>query len=221
MEKEKIYAMEEASQVQGQGQGQEQGQGQGQGQGSIAESAASTIIDYGKLLLQPVFPVSGDCELDFDTLDCVPLGEVNIIDDEEYGNNAAVIELSGQDSRITFYAPSNYQYLVCYLNSCGRYVSLTLNMINSEGKEVNIEMSNRRSTVLIDKNSAKIPLNVGAGWQRMCVDLNDMVYRCFGSKFASCTDISIAGGPRLAKLFFQGHPYHDPQLPPFLRVLVV
>lgn len=178
-------------------------------------------MEYDKLQLLPIFPLNGEVELDFDTLDCVPLGEVNIIDDEEYGNNATVIELSGSDSRITFYCQSNMKYLVCYLHACSRYVSITVTLIDSKGSEITAELSNRRSTVIVDKNNVKIPLNVGAGWQRMCIDLNDIVMRCFGTNFVSCSDVCIGGGPRLAKLFFQGHPYCDPQLPPFLRVMVI
>jgi hypothetical protein len=169
-------------------------------------SASSAAIDYDKLLLLPVFPLSGEVELDFDTLDCVPLGEVNIIDD---------------DSRITFYVQSNYRYLVCYLHACGRFVSMTLTLLDSKGREINLELSNRRSNVLIDKNNVKLPLNVGLGWQRMCIDLEDIMARCFGTSFASCSEICIAGGPRLAKLFFQGDSYCDPQLPPYLRVLAI
>jgi hypothetical protein len=184
-------------------------------------SASSAAIDYDKLLLLPVFPLSGEVELDFDTLDCVPLGEVNIIDDEEYGTNASVIELSGNDSRITFYVQSNYRYLVCYLHACGRFVSMTLTLLDSKGREINLELSNRRSNVLIDKSNVKLPLNVGLGWQRMCIDLEDIMARCFGTSFASCSEICIAGGPRLAKLFFQGDSYCDPQLPPYLRVLAI
>ena len=187
-----------------------------------ARSDSSAILNYEKLLLTPVFPLNADMEIDFDTLDCVPSGEVNIIEDEELGNGL-VVELSGKDSRISFYTQTHYNQVVGYVNNCKRYTTFNFVVQDSDNIEFFIEVSNHRSTVSveIEIRTIRLPLEIAEGWQRVCIDFDDILFNTIGTRFKSCTEVVVAGGPRIYKLFFQGESYFDPQLPPFLRVLIV
>ena len=166
----------------------------------------------------PVFPLSSDDDIDFDLLDCVPSGSgVNIIDDEEL-NEKSVIELSGKDSRITFYMSSPYPWFVFHVNSCGRYATINLIVKDDLCAERLIEISSKKSSILVEKKSCKLPMEIGEGWQRICFDIGDIVNRAFGARFESCLEVTISGGCKFSKIFFQNEQYSDPELPPFLRV---
>lgn len=166
----------------------------------------------------PIFPVSADDDIDFDLLDCVPSGSgVNMIEDDELGEKS-VIELSGTDSRITFFTNSNHALMVLHVNACNRFMSICIIVRDDSGDEKSIEISSKRSTLVIEKSICKLPLEIGDGWQRICLNINDLLFRTFGTRYDSCIEVTLTGGCKLSKLFFQWDDYPDPLLPTFLRV---
>lgn len=185
----------------------------------IVQNSLSLDVSESEVFITPIFPLNDDQDVDFDVLDCTPSGEVHIAEDEELGNSL-VVELCGNDSRITFFTQTDYRYLVVFLNACSRFCSVAVIINDDHGNERFIEVSNRRSTVTVENNTAtKIPMEVKEGWQRICLDLQDIVQVCFGTNFSSCLEVSAAGGCRLYKVFLQAEDYAEPQLPTYLRVL--
>lgn len=175
-------------------------------------------MNADEILLLPIFPTTEGDDVDFEMIDCVPSGKgVNLIEDNEI-QDKSVIELSGDDSRITFYMSSNLPLISLHINSCSRFVFIVLIMRDTFGVERIVEISNRRSTLLVDGNTCKIPLSMGVGWQYMCLNADDIMSRAFGAQFDSFVEVTLAGGCKVSKMYLHGEPYADVQLPPFLRV---
>jgi hypothetical protein len=167
----------------------------------------------------PVLPLNEMGIEDFDVIDCIPTGkEVNIIDDSELAEQP-VIEVANSESQITFFVQNSYHLLVIHINAVRRFMKIILQLRDVEGKSFSLELSNKRSTVCIENGNCKTPLEIGDGWQRICLDLDDIMHRAFGVKFSTCTEITVCGSCRLSKLYFQNKEYADAQLPKFLRVL--
>lgn len=167
----------------------------------------------------PLFPLSENEIENFDMIDCVPCGpEVNIIDDEELSGKS-VIDMGGENSSITFFCSCSYPLIVMHINSSNRFLYISINVRDNCGKDRVFELMNRRSNISIIDNTCQVPMEMGDGWQRICMNMDDMVSRAFGSKYLSCTSLIFGGNCRLARVFFQGEDYADPQLPSYLRVV--
>lgn len=166
----------------------------------------------------PLFPLSENEIEDFGLIDCTPSGpEVSVIDDEELSGKS-VIEIIGEESKIMFHSSSSYSFLVIHINSNNRFFSIVINVRDDAGKDRIFHLSNRKSTIMILESTCRVPMEIGEGWQRICINLDDMLTRSFGSKLVLCSSVTFGGSCRLAKVFFQTQDYSDPQLPPFLRV---
>lgn len=164
----------------------------------------------------PLFPTSENEIEDFESVDCHPSGEVNLIDDEESG--ILVIDIIGEDSRINFFGTSSHPLIAIHVNCSNRFFTIVIHVRDDANKDYVFELSNKRSTITIENNICKLPLEVGEGWQRLCINMEDILLRAFGSTFALSTKITFIGSCRLAKLFYQSDDYSDPELPSFLRV---
>lgn len=80
-------------------------------------------------------------------------------------------------------------------------------------------MTTKTSSVIIENaDYCKIPLVIGEGWQRLCINLNDILKIAFNVKYRSCQEVTVFGSCRIACIFFQAKDYADPALPKFLRV---
>jgi len=88
-----------------------------------------------------------------------------------------------------------------------------------QGKMYNMSASNRQSSVRISRNSAKLPIIFKKGWNRICLDLSDIVSHAFGINYASILELRIFASCRIWKVFLQDQDYSDDQLPERLQVL--
>jgi len=178
-------------------------------------------------LLPPTAQAAED--YDFDQIDCVPTGpEVNVVDDYELavnsslgggGNGLPVVELMGTKSKISFFTNTDLPHLVMHIKTMSRFVIISISLRDEQGKQRVLEMSNAKSTVIVDKSVCSLPLELGEGWQYLNIDLERLVFNAFGTHFAQCSEITVHGSCRLSKLFFQRQEYSDVELPPFLRVV--
>ena len=167
--------------------------------------------------LRAIFPLNESKECDFENIDCTVVGEeCNVIDDSELTED--VIEILGDESHIVFSADCNYKYLVLHLKNLSRYLTIDLQIRDTLGMHRKITLCNKRSIASIDKSVADLPLEIGEGWQHLCVDLDDLLFRCFGSNLRLCSTVTVHGSTRISKMFFQEKCYADIQLPVFLRV---
>ena len=164
-----------------------------------------------------IFPPSAFEIEDFDVVDCVPFGDCNVIEDEELFSKS-VIDVGDNSSHITFFGNTRYPLVVMHVNSGGRFFSVKFDVRDTTGNERMIMISNKKTYVTITGNECTVPMEVGKGWQRVCIDLDDILTRAFGSKLQICSKITFYGSCRLAKLYYQNMDYADAQLPDFLRV---
>ena len=184
--------------------------------------------------LTPILP-PGDIEIDFDTINCIPgMGsqsssfclcnifsaidgqEVDIVEDNELVKD--VFEI-GDQSSISFPASSNLPIFVTFIKNTGRFLEVAVRVLDSEGVNRKITMSNKRSTIAVNKDTCNLPLQIDHGWQYLNVDLNNICKRCFGTQFISCVDIRIGGPARVAKIYFESVDHADAELPMYLRVI--
>ena len=171
-----------------------------------------------EVFLISLFPPTNNEFDNFNFIDCNPAGpEVNIVCDYELLGKS-VIDIVGEESKITFNCNSTYENLVMQINSGNHFFSIDLRLRDESGKERTFQLSNKKSSIMIINDTCTIPMEVGDGWQRICISLDSMLSRAFGFKFVSCSSVTICGSCRLAKIYFQDEDYADPQLPLFLRV---
>jgi hypothetical protein len=171
--------------------------------------------------ITPIMPPA-DAMIDFDMLDCMVTGpDISIIEDKELDivNPPSVIELLGQDSKITFFVDSPQRYLVLNFKTMDRFLSIALTCLDDTGEMKSITITNRASFITADRKTCKVPLVIEEGWQYLCLDLEDMLANAFAASHAVCKEVMVFGSCRLSKLYFQSKLYSDVELPTYLRTI--
>ncbi len=164
-----------------------------------------------------------DNKIDFDLLDCSASGpEVGIVDDFELlvQSPVSVIELIGSSSKVTFYTDCTRPYLVIHFKNIDRFLKFVILCSDDTGVDKTLDMSNKTSFITVDKSYCKMPLDTGAGWQHVCIELDELLANAFGTSYVECKEVTIHGSGRISKLFLQSKKYADVELPSFLRVVV-
>lgn len=166
-------------------------------------------------------PNEASLGLDFEDLDCIPSGAVDIVDDKELCLSlpASVIEVVGKESKITFFPQCPLKYLVFNLKCMDRFLNINLLCVDDNGDTKYVHLTNKVSFITIDKNKCRIPLLVEEGWQRLCIDLEDVLANAFGCSYESCKQVEVCGSCRLYKMYFECRNYAEIELPMCLRVL--
>ena len=163
----------------------------------------------------------GPEDLDFDQIDCMATGpDVTIVDDFELllEGGCPVLEITGKDSKMIFYTESTLP-LVCFqIKNIERYMGITLTMTDDIGESRVANFSTKSSIVTLDKNVINLPINIGEGWQYLCLDFRKLCNHGFGTNYSYCTEISVTGSCRLSKIFFESREFSDAELPEYLRV---
>ena len=114
---------------------------------------------------------------------------------------------------------SRHKLAVLYIKNVGRFIEIVIRIHDGEGTNRKISMSNKRSSITVEKSNVTLPIDIGQGWQYMCIDLSDITKRCFGTNFNYCYEVQVKGPTRVAKIYFQSKPFSDAELPDFLRVI--
>ena len=106
-----------------------------------------------------------------------------------------------------------------FIKNLDRFLQLSVHIRDGDGSRRHFIISNKRSNITVDKSTANLPLTIKHGWQYLCLDLQDLTRRCFGTKFISCYRVNVHGPALLAKVFFQSRHFADVELPSFLRIV--
>jgi hypothetical protein len=161
-------------------------------------------------------------DVDLDQMDAVPAGpEVDVVDDLELvgaKERMAVVQISGDESSLTFYTNCSLPYLVLHFWNSNRFVSINIALVDDKRQKRVFNLSNKRSIVTVDKNVCSLPMEVVEGWQRVNLDLGGLLSNAFGTNFVSCLELQVCGTCKLARAFFQNKDFADNELPEFLRV---
>ena len=168
--------------------------------------------------LVPIFPPSESEIVDFDSANCAISGpDVNIIDDADLCGKA-VVDIIGNDSKVEFFTLSVYPFAVLHLNGLNRFFTIQFHVKDDCDMDRIFLLSNKVSNVTVNGNFCTIPMDIEDGWQRLCINLDQLLQCAFGSRFKASKRVAICGSCRIARLFYQGKDYADCQLPSFLRV---
>lgn len=177
--------------------------------------------DLTTLDISLVLPPS-DEPIDFDNLNCNAVGtEISLVEDSELHvkTPVQVIEVVGQDTKLIFYPDCQRPYLVMHLRSMKRFLSFKITCEDSKRGSKTFMASNKQSFITIEDDICRMPLQIGTGWQYICLDLVDMMANAFGSTYTKCIEIEISGSCRIGKIYFQSKQYADIELPDYLRVV--
>lgn len=164
-----------------------------------------------------------DHKIDFDLLDCAAEGpEVTVVDDYELQvvSPVSVLELIGPRSKVTFFTDCHRPYLVVHFKTIDRFLRMTVLCVDDTGKNKLFDMSNKSSFITVDQSTCSMPMEVGGGWQYLCIELDELLANAFGSTFLSCKELTIYGSCRVSKIYFQSRKHADVELPSYLRVVV-
>ena len=165
----------------------------------------------------PLVPSAGEYDINFDLIDCTAEGpSVSVLTDAE--TNMDVLEIS-DNSRVSFPITCNYRYLALHLKNMEKFVAVTILVKCTAGKVRELTLSNRRSNIIIQENTAAAPMKLGEGWQYLNLDIQQLIYNAFGSEMETCICVSVHGSARMSKLYFQEKEYADAELPPYLRLI--
>lgn len=138
--------------------------------------------------ITPILP-SSDAKIDFETLDCFIEGpEISIVDDSELMVNlsVSVIELLGNNSKITFYPDCSRPYLVLHIKNLQRFFSITILCSDDTGKDKILEISNKNTIITVNNNQCKLPMEVKDGWQHICIELDELLANAYSATYALC-----------------------------------
>ena len=100
-----------------------------------------------------------------------------------------------------------------------KFVTLEIEVVDSQSKFRTLLLSSKKSIVSVIGSRVEVPILLGEGWQLVKVDLEDLVFKAFGTAYLKTVHITINSACRLSKLFMADQVYSDAQLPPHLRVL--
>jgi len=142
--------------------------------------------------------------------------EIDIIEDSEL---LKIVFEIGDNSRLSFPTNTAHHLLVMVVKNIGRFFEINIKASDSYGATHRVSLSNRRSSIAVNKKTCFLPIQVGDGWQYLCLDLEDILRRCFGVKYFACYEVQVGGPVRVGKIFFQNVQLSDAELPNFLRVV--
>lgn len=175
-----------------------------------------------------VLPPTTSTEIDLDMIDCYVSGpDVSIAEDDELNlsnrnsaNPAMVVELVGADSKITLFTDCERPQIVIHFKTMKRFLTISILCLDDTGKERVFEMSNKNSVVTIENGFCKMPMEAAHdGWQRSCIDMDELLANAFNSSLHAVREITISGSCRVSKVYFQSKNYADVELPGHLRVV--
>lgn len=164
-----------------------------------------------------VVPAAGCHEINFEDIDYTAEGpSVSVVTDQETGADAVDVN---DNSRISFPVHCKYRYLALNIKNIDKFVSITLVCKCIENTPRQITLQNKRTNIVVDGNTASIPMKFVEGWQYLNLDIEKMVMNSFGVSCASTLLVSLQGATRVSKIYFQEEPYSDAELPAFLRLV--
>ncbi|KAJ0396210.1 hypothetical protein ATCC90586_003918 [Pythium insidiosum] len=154
--------------------------------------------------------------------ECVSLqngNAVSVLEDEDVQED--VVEVQGNAVELVFPCRNIFRYLVLFIKNMEHFVELQVEVLDDQQKYRHIRLTNARSLAKVEPKTCQLPLVMGSrpGWRYLCMDLQDLTHRAFGSQHVTTTQLRIAGRLRLLRVFFQDELYADSDLPSYLTFL--
>jgi len=112
----------------------------------------------------------------------------------------------------------------------GKFVSFSIEVEDSRGKLLTLNISNSNSVVRLGLDAASLPLELDTDstsssspampskWNKLQLDLAKMVSVAFSAKYVQTHRITFFASCRIRRVFFSESIYPDFALPPSLRI---
>ena len=172
--------------------------------------------------LHVVLSAQGVCDAarDIDVpnaLGAVAPSEVLVEHDD--GLHRQVVELAGEHAALVFPTATPLPLLILHLKQMEQFFTISLDVLDDTKQYRTITLSNHRSIVRIDGDTAELPLLCGVGWQYLPIDIEALLRDSFGTRLVETVNVTVAASCRLACAFFAAEQYADAAMPSHLRIL--
>jgi hypothetical protein len=152
-------------------------------------------------------------------------GKITMVRDLQLQANCADIDGGREDILNTFVQfPAPQQYigvhlpiLVLHLKNLSKYVAIEVEVQTSTGQVKTIRTGNNMSVVRLTPESAKLPLTLVEGWNKIVLDLGFLTERIFNSNYEYCNRVKVYSNCRLRRVYFSDRIYKNDELPVELR----
>lgn len=145
--------------------------------------------------------------------------EINVVMDEEVDDQ--VTEILGNRVNLGFDvsdAQVQHSMVVLHVKNMKKFFWFHIRVEDVEGRQYEIRVTNRQSAMRVKNTMCSMPLQLTRGWNRLCIDLKDVMARAWDKEFGAVLAVRIFANCRIWRLFFQEKDYADCQLPSYLRV---
>ncbi|KAJ1916281.1 hypothetical protein IWQ60_008161 [Tieghemiomyces parasiticus] len=157
-----------------------------------------------------------------------PVGTIELIEEaEEDGVASPVLELTSDDVRQTYIScPRGASrtlgikkpMLGLVIKYIDRYLTLEVAVQDHLGCEKFIRVSNFEIKAKRHDSIATLPLQLQDGWNLVQLDLRDLTFRAFGTKYAETNRVTIHANCRLRRVYFTDQPQAEDSFPPEFRL---
>jgi len=93
-------------------------------------------------------------------------------------------------------------YAVLLAKNIKRYFTFEIQVKDDLGARRRLKMSNYQTTARIRPLSCSLPLKMEPGWNQICLDLQEMVSRAFGTNYVETLRLQIHANCRLRRVYF-------------------
>lgn len=108
--------------------------------------------------------------------------------------------------------------LVLQLKDLRQHCSFEVVVEDDAGRALTVHCSKRQSVARASAQRVALPLQLREGrWNRIQLDLADLVQRVFGSQFRHVLRLAVFASCRVRRLYFTDRPRTNAELPPALR----
>lgn len=152
-------------------------------------------------------------------------GRINLVKDLEVKAHCAELTCAGDNETCAISFPDDTQFIgtthpffTLHLKNIDRFVTITIELEATDGTKKTLKCSNHQSVVRLSANQASIPLDLQPGWNKVVLNLEDLVQRIFKARYAQCLRVKIHANCRLRRIFFSDQNYRNADLPSSLRV---
>ncbi|DBA01325.1 TPA: hypothetical protein N0F65_001830 [Lagenidium giganteum] len=145
--------------------------------------------------------------------------EVTILEDGDVKEE--VVQILGHEAQLVFPCRNIFRYVVLFIKNLEQFFEFQVEILDDKQEYRTFKATNARSLARIDASTCQLPLMLGQseGWRYLCMDLQDLTARAFGSKHVTTTHLKIGSNCRLLRVYFQDERYFDRELPPHLTFL--
>ena len=139
---------------------------------------------------------------------------------EDEGLRAQVLDVLEPSATVEFALPGcDLRLLTLHVECLDAYMGIEVEASDHTGVLRRVAMNNNQSVVRVRGDECCMPLVLRPGWNMLCLDLDDIIFRAFGTHYTELHTVLIHACCRVWHLFAHDERVSDPELPKHLRVI--